>query len=157
MNLEVLGNLGDFVGGIAVVLTLIYLAVQIRENTKEVRNNTVQALMDRSTGLFGETISSDIPDIQEKELTGERLTEADLIRLQLWFRRNFQFFEQVYLQFGQGRISDEVMQAYERRIVGHFSDERWPEVWASLKSLYTASFSDYIDELQHGARSRRSS
>ena len=72
MNLEVLGNLGDFVGGIAVVLTLIYLAVQIRENTKEVRNNTVQALLDRSTGLFGETISSDIPDIQEKELTGRR-------------------------------------------------------------------------------------
>lgn len=34
MNLETLGNLGDFFGGIAVIATLIYLAVQIRANTQ---------------------------------------------------------------------------------------------------------------------------
>ncbi|MFK8048064.1 MAG: hypothetical protein AB8B81_06510 [Halioglobus sp.] len=31
--LDTLGNLGDFIGGIAVVITLIYLAVQVRQNT----------------------------------------------------------------------------------------------------------------------------
>lgn len=31
--LDTLGNLGDFIGGIAVVVTLIYLAVQVRQNT----------------------------------------------------------------------------------------------------------------------------
>ena len=32
--LDALGNLGDFIGGIAVVLTLAYLAVQIRHSSK---------------------------------------------------------------------------------------------------------------------------
>lgn len=31
--LDTLGNLGDFIDGIAVVITLIYLAVQVRQNT----------------------------------------------------------------------------------------------------------------------------
>ena len=31
--LEALGNLGDFVGGVAVIVTLLYLASQIRQNT----------------------------------------------------------------------------------------------------------------------------
>ena len=38
--LEDLGNLGDFLGGIGVVVTLIYLAHQIRQNTKQIRQNT---------------------------------------------------------------------------------------------------------------------
>ena len=32
--LEALGNIGDFIGGIGVVITLAYLAVQIRHNTR---------------------------------------------------------------------------------------------------------------------------
>ena len=38
--LEDLGNLGDFVGGIGVVVTLVYLAIQIRQNTKQVKQNS---------------------------------------------------------------------------------------------------------------------
>lgn len=35
--IETLGNLGDFIGGIAVVITLVYLAIQIRQNTIQLR------------------------------------------------------------------------------------------------------------------------
>ena len=35
--LEALGNLGDFVGGLAVIITLIYVAAQVRQNTAAVR------------------------------------------------------------------------------------------------------------------------
>ena len=34
MTIQDLGAIGDLLGGIAVVVTLIYLAVQIRQNTK---------------------------------------------------------------------------------------------------------------------------
>lgn len=39
LMLEALGNLGDFIGGIAVVATLIYLAVQVRQNTAQLRRS----------------------------------------------------------------------------------------------------------------------
>ena len=34
MNLDALGNIGEFVGSLGVVVSLIYLAVQVRQNTK---------------------------------------------------------------------------------------------------------------------------
>jgi hypothetical protein len=37
MTLDAPGNIGDLVGGLGVVITLIYLAVQIRQNTATVR------------------------------------------------------------------------------------------------------------------------
>ena len=37
---QLLGNFGEFVGAIAVVATLIYLSVQIRQNTKQVASTS---------------------------------------------------------------------------------------------------------------------
>ena len=36
MTLQDLGSIGDFIGGIAVIITLLYLANQIRQNTNSV-------------------------------------------------------------------------------------------------------------------------
>ena len=41
MSLEDLGNIGEFVGAIAVVVSLIYLALQIRQNTRQITENTI--------------------------------------------------------------------------------------------------------------------
>ena len=48
MTLEDLGNIGEFVAAIAVVVSLLYLAIQIRQNTKTVRTSTYQAILDSS-------------------------------------------------------------------------------------------------------------
>ncbi len=38
MNWEAIGAIGEVVGGVAVIATLLYLAVQIRQNAQSVRN-----------------------------------------------------------------------------------------------------------------------
>ena len=40
MTIETLGALGDFLGGVAVVASLLYLAAQIRQNTKAIRSSS---------------------------------------------------------------------------------------------------------------------
>jgi len=47
------GSFGDFIGGLAVVLSLVYLASQIRQNTATVRVQTVQHLLTADTGAAG--------------------------------------------------------------------------------------------------------
>lgn len=42
---QLLGNYGEFVGAIAIVVTLIYLAVQIRQNTQQMRRVEMNAGM----------------------------------------------------------------------------------------------------------------
>jgi hypothetical protein len=41
--MEALGNIGDFLGGIGVVITLIYLAGQIRQNTRSIRTSATSS------------------------------------------------------------------------------------------------------------------
>ena len=40
MTLEDLGNLGEFIGAIGVVLSLLYLGLQIRQNTRQMEQST---------------------------------------------------------------------------------------------------------------------
>ena len=43
MTLEAFGSTGNFASGVAVVITLAYLAVQTRENTRERRQQAMHA------------------------------------------------------------------------------------------------------------------
>jgi len=49
---QLLGNYGEFIGAIAVVVTLFYLAVQIRQNTEQSRLNSFQVSTERYAGLI---------------------------------------------------------------------------------------------------------
>ena len=89
MNLEALGNIGDFLGGIGVVVTLVYLAAQIRQNTAQLRSNAegarVAALDEttRSLGLWQDGIVSrrDVAALWERGLTGDcELDSTDHLR-----------------------------------------------------------------------------
>jgi len=43
MTISELGSIGEFVGAIGVVITLIYLAFQIRQNTTQLKQNISMA------------------------------------------------------------------------------------------------------------------
>ena len=42
--LEQLGNIGEFIGAIAVVLSLFYVAKQIKDNSKQTQRNTAAVM-----------------------------------------------------------------------------------------------------------------
>jgi hypothetical protein len=146
MTLQDLGNLGDLLGGIGVVVTLIYLAIQIRQNTIEVRNAAVQRLLEQSTNLFGSEMAQRLNEIGTRRRLGEDVSELDRGIALLGIRRNFQLFEQVYLQYVEGRITQEVMDAYEQRLRNHFEHPDWEEFWGSFGSTYTRRFAQFVDE-----------
>lgn len=47
MNLDSLANIGEFVGGIFVIVTLVYLSQQVRQNTRSLRTENFARVLDR--------------------------------------------------------------------------------------------------------------
>ncbi len=50
-NLESLANLGEIIGAVAVVVSLIYLAVQVRQNTHAQQTENFSRALDRVAAL----------------------------------------------------------------------------------------------------------
>ncbi len=46
--IENLGNIGDLIGGVGVFVTLVYLATQVRQNTRSHRLASIQQIISTS-------------------------------------------------------------------------------------------------------------
>ena len=71
MTLEDLGNLGEFIGAIAVVVSLAYLAYQIRQNTSQMADHgraIRMAALDATSGDFSKVRDPIIRDPQVASL-----------------------------------------------------------------------------------------
>ena len=61
MTLDQLANLGEFLGGLAVLLTLVYLAVQVRQNTHALKRSSARLTsVQNSDALRGWAESSEV-------------------------------------------------------------------------------------------------
>ena len=95
--LEALGNLGDFIGGIAVVATLLYLAVQIRQNTRLLKANAL-ASASAAKVSFNHLLGSD-PDAARVFQVGledfSSLTDDERRQFVILLRSSFDAHESV--------------------------------------------------------------
>ena len=69
MNWDAVGAIGDLVAGVAIVITLVFLAIQTRLNTAAIRAHAVQDLLLKSADIYIATIS----DNNLMEIFGEKL------------------------------------------------------------------------------------
>ncbi len=85
MDLTQLANLGEFIGGVAVLVTLIYLVIQVRQGNANMRAASRQTLLDTMYNYTFEIgRDEDLTRITREGLTDfESLSDADKTRYAL--------------------------------------------------------------------------
>ena len=71
MNWDAVGAIGEIIGAVAVIVTLIYLAVQIGDGARASRSAAVTAKLNQVYGTEGAELSPDIAKAQFDSLNHE--------------------------------------------------------------------------------------
>jgi hypothetical protein len=149
MDLDALGNIGDFLGGIGVVITLAYLAFQIRHGARATRAATIQAVFSDATAcsrLIGS--SPQVATVwrrgcnSPKDLSEEELTQ--FFSLAIAILRNL---ENMFTQF---RIAGDDESAWEQWDLSAREQMRNPGLqffWRHRRDHFGHRFRDYIDSV----------
>ena len=145
--LDTLGNLGDFIGGIAVVLTLVYLIIQIRQNTDATRVATLQGIMGVAQQLNAAVSGVHIPRILAKLHRGERLDDEEMVAYRFHIQGALTNQWQVFYQHRKGLVEEEILAAYERRNGIFWSQRLFQAVWPEMRVGYPLDFQSYMDGL----------
>jgi len=156
LTLEDLGNIGDFLGGIGVVVTLVYLAVQIRRNTEQLRSDAdlrrVTGLdeMTRALGLWQADIAAnpEVADIWRRGLAAEsHLDETEFLRFQYIATRVIQIWQSNYKR--TIHASDPENWELTLKFARIFLREPgFSKYWKLTRDHYMADFRDEIDRVQ---------
>lgn len=148
MNWDAIGAVGEVVGATGVIISLLYMAYQIRQSRLALKSG---ASADASTSLraLTEVIMSDSQQT-ELFLTGLRdpdsMTEAQrdwAIQLTHALLRQF---ETLHFQFTNGALDQELFTSYKRGFAANLKEPLGRAYWDRNGHLFTKRFQLFVDE-----------
>jgi hypothetical protein len=148
MSLEDLGNIGEFVAAVAVVVSLIYLAIQIRQNTYSVRSSTFQAAVRDTTEIIDPLVRD--PELNRIWYEGIH----DLASLSTEERRLFTTYmttallrlENLVYQTHHGALDPESWEGARGNFKNTFSYPGTRVWWKRARHLFNRQLQDFIDK-----------
>ncbi len=149
MNWDAIGAIGEILGAIAVLVTLVYLARQIHLNTNEIRASRVEGtLRDQST--YNRMLAED-PDLARIYWIAvddvEKLSEDDKRRWLHLCSVMLRNSEIAYYHYRQGHLPDPIHLSREkwiRRFMGTSGFRWW---WKQYSDVLDPEFVEYVDRV----------
>jgi hypothetical protein len=147
MNWDAMGAVGEWVGGLATIGTLFYLAHQVRQNTRTARSAAYQAAAS-SISEWTNLVFSD-QAIAEKIATAmvdpDTLDAATRARVGMAFNSLFRNYENIFYQWYEGAISDGVWEGWSHQIRGIFWSAGAQSWWPTWRLQCHADFRTFLE------------
>jgi hypothetical protein len=122
MNWEATGAIAELLGAIGVIASLIYLATQMRQNTRATRASTYQQFSDSLNGIM--MAAGENPQREQAVLLGmadfSQLSEEDAFRFIYWITGVTHAFDNAHYQYR----------------VGMLDEDRWQKHYADVRSIF---------------------
>lgn len=149
MNWDALGAIGELVGAAAVVLTLGYLAVQIRENSKSSRQQSYNDLVTRRANNLDKMVESDsFTAIFIAGVRGDELSEVEAQRFTSWSLNHVSHVQDVYLQWRNGLVEENVWLAERQFLAVLVELPGFAAWWQVATQYYLPEFISEVAKLE---------
>ena len=150
MDLAQLAQLGEFLGGLSVLLTLVYLAIQIRGNTKVMHSNSAQQTHDTITDVYLEMAKDeelnwiwrsgldDLGNLSEKEM-GRFYAVCTAV---MFICQNLQY------QSNSGSSDTTMVNTFMLGMSSNFHSRGFKSFWEERSYVYTKELRDWVSTIQ---------
>src|SRR5688572_17248138 len=120
-TLEALGYLGEFVGAVGVVISLVYLAMQMKQNTTSVEAASFNSMVQNSIRLLEHSFrDSEFADfLHRAEQDPESLTASEKLRWDSYMTAVYRHFGNLIYQHRVGALDREMWESYDRTLTDH--------------------------------------
>ena len=147
MTIQDLGSIGELVGAIATVATLIYLAIQIRANTHAVRSGAAQSVHEAFATWY-RMLASD-GDLSQLTTNGLRdyasLSERDKARFVATFMAFLSCSQDAFIKWREGSLSPDLWSGWELVMMNLVIPRGGQAFWQERSYLFGKEFRDYVE------------
>jgi hypothetical protein len=151
MTRQDLGNVGEFLGSIGVIGSLVYLAMQIRQNTRSVRSAAYQAAVTSTVDVAASFATSEA--LSEAFFKGfreyETLKGPERHRFGAYAYGLFRSYENLFYQHAQGTIESHLWEGFRNMLLRDLRNPGLVAWWDSQRNIFSPEFQGYVDELRN--------
>ncbi len=148
-DLQTLANIGEIIGAITVIVSLIYLATQIRQNTQAQRSENYSRALDRLAAMQSKMAQDDDFGIMFSKgvVNTEQLTPRERLRFTWRCYETFGVFEFMFHASKTNALPEEVWERWSLSVAWWLSYPGVQAWWASRPTPFTNSFTAFVDSL----------
>jgi hypothetical protein len=147
MNLGDLANLGQIIGALAVVVSLFYVAHQIRQNTNAVRSAAAQVVHEHFASWY-HLLAADA-ELSQVAVNGLRdyasLSERDKARFIATFMAFLSYSQNAFLKWREGILEPPLWMGWELLIMNLVAAPGGREFWKERGYLFGDEFRRYVE------------
>jgi hypothetical protein len=148
MTLNDLANLGQIIGALAVVISLIYVAFQIRQNTNAIRSATAQTVHEHFANWY-HLIAADA-ELAQIAANGLRdyalLSEKEKVRFVATFMSFLSYSQNAFLKWREGLLKPALWLGWEQVMMNLFGAPGGKALWKERSYLFGEEFRRYIED-----------
>jgi len=147
MSLNDLANIGQVIGAIAVVISLIYVALQIRQNTYAVRSATAQTVYEHFAKWYHLVAAdAELSRIIAKGLRNYgSLAEHDRVRIVAAFMAFLSYSQNAFLKWREGLLAQPLCRGWELVIMNLVCAPGGKVFWKERAYMFGDEFRQYIE------------
>jgi hypothetical protein len=153
MNTEALNRWLTLSANIGVVAGLIFLAIEINQNTRATIAAASEEVTNQSLDYFALGMDNEvIARALYKKSSDEELSGFELD--QLWRHQffNFRVFQNVHSQYRRGFLEEEEWKTYQQVIASRFvSDPITVRMWEDTNGGWTPKFQEAVNEIRENS------
>ena len=146
MNWEAIGAIGELVGALAVVLTLIYLAAQVRQSNVAMRVAAKQEITRQFSDYTDLLLQNpDLLELNTKGMDGEGLVGLESVLFSIMLQKATWYFASMHFQHEVQSLSEEEWRQSRELIRRYCSSPGYRTWWLASRDNYAASFVSFIE------------
>ncbi len=144
MDILELGAIGELVGGVAVVVTLLYLAIQVKHNTAQNRSQNSSNL--RATVMAGFDPVYQHPDVFFRSIRGDSdLSDNERELFGFMLMRILVAFQEGFFKDREGGVGPEWLHTYAGVLRNILMSPVARRRWSEIKGLFAPPFQRFVD------------
>jgi hypothetical protein len=136
-----LGALGEFLASIGMLVTLIVLAFELRQNTKSMRRANVRQATDSNSRALNALLDEGVAEIFIRGLKSlDSLSDVERYRFDNSFHQWLTSCEQVFIDHRAGMFEDDDFVGYENAIPAYLTTPGGQVWWGERQAWYSRRF-----------------
>lgn len=145
MNWTAISAIADILAATGVIISLVYLAVQIRNQNKESRIAVIHSLTQQWADIMARMVDEGNNAVWRRGLDSfNELNDIERGRHSAMMLNITQVFEGLYLQRADGKLDSQVWIGIDARVRDIFSNPGTREWWEVRAHWYSPKFRSYI-------------
>jgi hypothetical protein len=148
MTLSDLSSIGSLVSGIAVLVSLIYLSLQVRQAERNQRALMNQGVVNRLTDINMWQAQPDICSLNARVALGETdFSAPEIMHLTARLRVNLLSIQDTYVQHKAGLVDQITFDTLQPALKNAMATPVFRAIWKSARTAYSPEWQSFVDKV----------